>query len=65
MIKEPKRLAELKRLDKVFPDNGQFEKWEQQTKTFSRQMDVSVDKAVANGILPAGSDMLDLIQLNL
>lgn len=65
MIKEPKRLAELKRLDKVFPDNGQFEKWEQQTKTFSRQMDVSVDKAVAKGILPAGSDILDLIQLNL
>ena len=65
MIKEPKRLAELKRLDKVFHDNGQFEKWEQQTKTFSRQMDVSVDKAVANGILPAGSDILDLIQLNL
>ena len=65
MIKEPKRLAELKRLDKVFPDNGQFEKWEQQTKTFSRQMDVSVDKAVANGILPDGSDILDLIQLNL
>ena len=65
MIKEPKRLAELKRLDKVFPDNGQFEKWEQQTKIFSRQMDVSVDKAVANGILPAGSDILDLIQLNL
>ena len=58
-------LQKLKRLDKVFADNGQFEKWEQRTKMFNRQMDVSVDKAVANGILPAGSDILDLIQLNL
>lgn len=59
------RISELKRLDKVFPDNGQFEKWEQRTKMFNRQMDVSVDRAVANGILPAGSDILDLIQLKL
>ena len=59
------RISELKRLEKVFPDNGQFEKWEQRTKMFNRQMDVSVDRAVANGILPAGSDILDLIQLNL
>ena len=59
------RIFELKRLDKVFPDNGQFDKWEQRTKMFSRQMDVSVDKAVESGILPAGSDILDLIQLKL
>ena len=59
------RIYELKRLDKVFPDNGQFDKWEQRTKMFNRQMDVSVDKAVESGILPAGSDILDLIQLKL
>ena len=58
-------LQKLKRLDKVFPDNGQFDKWEQRTKMFLRQMDVSVDKAVESGLLPAGSDILDLIQLNL
>lgn len=60
------RLSELPRLDKVFADGGQFEKWESKTKHFeNRQMDVSVDKAIAEGLLEEGSDILDLIQLNL
>lgn len=58
------RITELSRLDKVYPDNGQFEKWEQKTKFFAgRQIDVSVDLAVNRGELEAGSDILDLIQL--
>ena len=57
------RITELKRLDKVYPDGGQFEKWEQKTKLFeSRQMDISVDAAIANGLIPEGSDILDLTQ---
>ena len=60
------RLNELPRLDKVFADGGQFEKWEMKTRGFSgRQMDVSVDKAIREGKLPEGSDILDLIQLQL
>jgi hypothetical protein len=60
------RLNELHRLDKVFPDGGQFEKWEGKTRHFSgRQMDVTVDKAIKEGLIPDGSDILDLIQLKL
>ncbi len=59
------RLSRLPRLDKVYPDNGQFVKWEMKTNHFpGRQMDVSVDKAVDNGLLEKGSDILDLYLLN-
>jgi hypothetical protein len=58
------RLNELPRLDKVFADGGQFDKWEVKTRGFAgRQMDVSVDKAIREGLIPEGSDILDLIQL--
>lgn len=58
------RLNELPRLDKVFPDGGQFEKWEMKTRHFvGRQMDVTVDRAIKQGLIPEGSDILDLIQL--
>ena len=56
-----KRLNELPRLDMVFPDNGQLEKWEQKTRIFSgRQMDLSVDRAVDSGLISEGDDILDL-----
>ena len=56
------RLAELPRLDKVFADNGQFVKWEKSTRNFEgRQMDVTVDQAVKNGLIEEGSDILDLV----
>ena len=54
------RLFELPRLDKVFADNGQFEKWERKTRAFLPEMDISVDNAVNNGILKEGDDILDL-----
>ena len=55
------RLNELSRLDMVFPDNGQFEKWEQKTRIFTdRQMDLSVDRAVDSGLINEGDDILDL-----
>ena len=55
------RLAELPRLDKVFADNGQTEKWEKITRNFDgRIMDGTVDAMVSSGLLPAGSDVLDL-----
>ena len=55
------RLNELPRLDMVFPDNGQFEKWEQKTRIFiNRQMDLSVDRAVESGLISEGDDILDL-----
>lgn len=54
------RLLELPRLDKVFADNGQFEKWERKTRAFEPEMDISVDEAVNNGILKEGDDILDL-----
>ena len=58
------RLAELPRLDKVFADNGQFVKWEKATRNFEgRQMDVTVDNAVKDGLIEDGSDILDLYQL--
>ena len=58
------RLAELPRLDKVFADNGQFEKWAKATRNFEgRQMDVTVDQAVESGLIEKGSDILDLYQL--
>lgn len=56
------RLSELPRLDIVFPDGGQFEKWESKTKHFTgRKMDLSVERAISDGIIPAGSDILDLV----
>ena len=59
------RIAELPRLDKVFADNGQFVKWEKATRNFKgRQMDVTVDRAVAEGLLEKGADILDLWLLN-
>lgn len=55
------RLDRLPRLDMVYPDNGQFKKWQEKTKIFSgRQIDTSVDKAVKEGRLKAGDDILDL-----
>ena len=58
------RLAELPRLDKVFADNGQFIKWEKATRNFEgRQMDVTVDNAVKDGLIEEGSDILDLYQI--
>lgn len=60
------RLAELPRLDKVFADNGQFVKWEKATRNFEgRQMDITVDNAVRNGLIEEGSDILDLYQLTI
>lgn len=55
-----KRLLELPRLDKVYADNGQLEKWERKTRAFEPEMDISVDDAVKNGILKEGDDILDL-----
>lgn len=56
-----KRLEELPRLDYVFADHGQFEKWERKTRFFKdRQMDLSVENAVKNGIIQPGSDIFDL-----
>ena len=60
----PLRLAELQRLDKVFADNGQFEKWQEKTRNYERQMDVTVDRAVTDGLLEKGSDILDLVLMN-
>jgi hypothetical protein len=54
------RLFELPRLDKVYADNGQFEKWERKTRAFLPEMDISVDEAVEDGILKDGDDILDL-----
>ena len=55
------RLNELPRLDMVFPDNRQFEKWEGKTRIFTnRQMDLSVDRAVESGLISEGDDILDL-----
>jgi hypothetical protein len=55
------RLNELPRLDMVFPDNKQFNKWEQKTRIFTnRQMDLSVDRAVESGLINEGDDILDL-----
>jgi len=59
------RLAELPRLDKVFADNGQFSLWEEKTRNFTgRQMDISVDNAVIDGVLESGADILDLTLIN-
>jgi len=59
------RLGRLSRLDMVFPDNGQFKKWQKKTAWIKgRQMDVSVDKAVMEGRLEAGADIFDLELLN-
>ena len=55
------RLSELKRLDMVFADHGQFKKWEHKTRHFNREMDVTVEQAVQGGVLPDGADILDLM----
>jgi hypothetical protein len=55
------RLSELKRLDMVFADHGEFKKWEHKTRHFNREMDVTVEQAVQAGILPEGADILDLM----
>ena len=59
------RLNRLPRLDYVYPDNSSdgklWQLWEQKTSLFpNRQMDVSVDRAVNEGILKSGDDILDL-----
>jgi len=56
------RLNRLPRLDYVFADNGQFKLWERKSGAVfpDRQMDVSVDRAVNEGILKSGDDILDL-----
>lgn len=56
------RLNRLHRLDYVYPDNGQFELWERKSGAVfpDRQMDISVDRAVNEGILKQGDDILDL-----
>ena len=60
------RLSELPRLDKVFADNGQFEKWAKATRNFDgRQMDVTVDQAVESELIEKGSDILDLYQMKM
>lgn len=56
------RLEELKRLDMVYADNGQFDKWAHKTRFFKcRDMDTSVDRAVKEGIIDEGADILDLV----
>lgn len=55
------RLNELPRLDMVFADHGQLNKWEHKTRHFNREMDVTVEQAVQSGILPDGADILDLM----
>lgn len=54
------RLSRLPRLDLVSPDNGQFEDWRRRTKHFNPDMDVTVDRAVREGIIEEGADVLDL-----
>lgn len=56
------RLTRLPRLDFISPDNGAFKLWENQTSIFkNRKMDVRVEKAVRDGTLKIGADILDLI----
>lgn len=55
------RLLRLPRLDLVCPDDGQFEKWKEKTKMFTgRQMDITVSRAVKEGLLERGADIADL-----
>lgn len=50
----------------VYPDNGQFNKWLIKTRFIkNRKMNYEVEEAVKNGILPAGSDILDLYLLKI
>lgn len=59
------RLGRINRLDMVFPDNNQSEKWEKKTEMFSgRKIDNTVDIAVLRGELEAGSDILDYYLIN-
>ena len=56
------RLTRLPRLDLVSPDEGIFKLWESQTNIFERRMmDGRVEKAVREGVLKPGADILDLI----
>lgn len=57
------RLGELPRLDVVYPDSGQFEKWQQRTKLYCEKIDTSVEMAVERGEIEDGSDILDLYLL--
>lgn len=55
------RLSRLSRLDRVYPDEGQFDLWRSKTHLFlERAMDYSVEIAVKDGRLPSGADILDL-----
>ncbi len=54
------RLSRLPRLDYVSPDNGQFEDWRKRTKHFNPEMDITVDRAVREGVIEEGADVLDL-----
>ena len=56
------RLLRLPRLDLVSPDEGEFDNWEDKTKSFfDRQMDGRVEKAFRYGKVSKGADILDLI----
>ena len=58
------RLLRLPKLDFVSADEGEFEKWRQQTNIFNnRKMDIRVEQAVQIGMLENGADILDLILL--
>ncbi len=58
------RLLRLPRLDFVSPDEGEFDKWKRATNIFNnRQMDGRVEKAVREGRIEKGADILDLMLL--
>lgn len=58
------RLDELKRLDMVYPDNGQFDLWEKKTRSkVGRRMDKTVDNAVDAKLILPGDDILDLWEI--
>ena len=61
----PGRLAELKRLDVVFADNGQAAKWRSKIDLHfpDVRFDISVDAAVCRGEIEVGSDIYDLVSL--
>lgn len=58
------KLNRIPFLTKVYPDEGFFNVWEKKTKHFNgRQMDVTVEHAVRDGLLSTGADILDLYLL--
>lgn len=58
------RLIRLGRLEYVYPDNGETERWTQQTAIYkNRHVDDKVDRAVRDGRLSKGADIFDLYQL--